>query len=62
MRQANALLKEMLTKQNPLKRYTKQWETLFGDLRDGSIDTQAAADAINYLHNQLGLAPSEVIR
>ena len=59
--EANALLDEMLTKRNPLSRYKTQWNTLFDDLRDGAIDTKAAADAINYLSEQLGIVPSEVI-
>lgn len=45
---------------NPLKFFGDQWAILINDMADGSIDTQAAADAVNYLNQQLGLTPDQI--
>jgi len=60
-REANDILAETVAKADPLAQFAEQWSTLFADMRDGSIDTQAAADAINQLAEGLGLTQSEVI-
>ena len=60
-KEANALLDEFLTKKDPLKAFTNEWSTLQEDMRDGSIDTETAAEAINTLATELGLTREEVI-
>ena len=59
--EANALLAELVKKQAPLEQFTDQWKTLFDDMSDGTIDTKAAADAINFLADALGLTQEKVI-
>ena len=59
--EANEILGEIGTKREPLKSYTDQWKTLMDDMRDGTIDTEAAADAVNFLAEKLGLTRSEII-
>jgi hypothetical protein len=57
-KEANALLEETA---EPLERMVDLWSVLFADMRDGSIDTQAATDAINGLAEGLGLTQAEVV-
>lgn len=59
--EANAILGELVTKADPLSRMADTWATLFADMADGSIDTKAAADAVNELADGLGLTEQEVI-
>jgi len=59
--EANALLQETITQGAPLERYGEQWRTLFSDIADGSVDTEAAANAINFLAEKLGLTQQEVV-
>ena len=59
--EANALLQELLMKQAPLEHFTDTWRILFDDMADGTIDTQAAADAVNVLAEKLGLTRDEVL-
>jgi hypothetical protein len=61
LRAANELLDEMLAKDRPLEQYGDTWKTLFDDLADGRIDTQAAADAVNFLAEALGRTPDEIL-
>ena len=61
LEEADALFTEIVTKRAPLKRFTDQWDVLFEDLRDGKINAEGTAEAINYLADQLGVLPSEVI-
>jgi hypothetical protein len=59
--EANSLFKEFLTQEAPLESFTSHWKTLMDDMRDGSIDSKAAADAINFLTDALGKQPEEII-
>lgn len=59
--EANAVLAELVTKADPLARFADVWATLMQDMADGSIDTKAAADAVNELAEKLGLTQEEVI-
>ena len=59
--EANALLAELVAKSAPLSQMGATWKTLFDDMADGSIDTKAAADAVNELAAGLGLTQEEVI-
>jgi len=60
-REANALLQETLKQRAPLEQMADVWATLFADMADGTIDTEAAAEAINTLATNLGLTREEVI-
>lgn len=57
--QANDIMQASV---DPLTRYASTWRTLTEDMADGSIDTQAATDAINELATKLGLSREEVIK
>lgn len=59
--EANALLAETIAQSAPLEQYTDRWQQLFDDMRDGSIDSKATADAINFLADALGMTQAEVI-
>ena len=61
LRAANELLDEMIAKEAPLEQYTDLWATLFADLRDGRIDTEASATAVNDLAEALGKTPEEIL-
>jgi hypothetical protein len=60
LKDANDIYGELLSKSDPLKQFTERWQTLFDDLKDGKFDTQASADAINFLAEQLGLTVDQV--
>jgi hypothetical protein len=60
-RAANAILQQIVAKQAPLEQFTEQWDILFGDMRDGTIDTDRAAAAIDLLAKNLGLTREEVV-
>jgi len=49
---ADRALQGFLDNENPLQRFGSQFRTLMDDMRDGSIDTEAAADALDYLAEQ----------
>jgi hypothetical protein len=59
--EANALYDELLTKKEPLSQFPEVWDTLFAAIRNGTLDSQEATDAINRLHTELGIAPSDVL-
>jgi ABC-type transporter Mla subunit MlaD len=59
--EANALLDELIAKEAPLEQFTGKWNTLMRDMADGTIDTEAAADAVNFLAKHLGLTQEEVL-
>lgn len=59
--EANALFQQTLAQTAPLEQYTELWRTLMEDMADGSIDSKAAADAINELADKLGLTREEII-
>ncbi len=59
--EANALYDELLAKKKPLEEFPEQWNKVFDAIRDGTLDSQRATTAINFLANQLGLAPSDVL-
>lgn len=58
---ANAILGELVTKADPMAKFGDVWKTLMDDMADGSIDTEDAANSINFLADQLGLTRDEVI-
>jgi hypothetical protein len=60
--EANAILQDLTTQADPLQKMGNEWATLMGDMRDGTINTTQAADAINALANGLGLTQEEVIK
>ena len=62
LEQANAILREQDFKEAPLEHYTGLWERLMTDMRDGKIDSAAAAEAINDLAEALGISTEEVLR
>jgi hypothetical protein len=57
----NSLLQQELQRRNPLEFYRDQWNTLMTDIRDGTVDTKAAAEAVDLLADKLGINPQEVI-
>ena len=57
----NALLKEMLLQEDPLSRFGDKWKIVMEDMADGTIDTKEAADAANFLAEQLGKEVPEVL-
>lgn len=60
-KEANAILKETVAQADPLSQMGDTWKTLFDDMADGSINTQAAAKAVNDLSTALGKTPEEII-
>jgi hypothetical protein len=56
--EANALL---AAQADPLSKNTDLWQTLFDDIADGTVDSQAAADAINQLAAATGKTQEEVV-
>jgi hypothetical protein len=61
-KEANAILGDLTTQADPLSKMGSTWQTLFADMADGSIDTKAAADAVNQLAAGLGLSQEQVIK
>lgn len=59
--EANAILGDLTAQADPLSQMTDQWATLFADMADGTITTQAAADAINQLRDGLGMTSEQVV-
>ena len=59
--EANAILGELVTKAEPMSKFGDVWKTLMDDMADGTIDTEAAANAVNFLADRLGLTQQEVI-
>ena len=59
--EANAIVGKLVAQRDPLLQYAEAWAVLGDDLADGAIDSQTAADAVNYLALQLGMTQEEVI-
>lgn len=59
---ANDALQALLTQQDPMSQFTEEWDTLRRGMRDGSIDTQTGADALNTLADGLNLTTEEVLK
>jgi hypothetical protein len=59
--ETNALLGEIKITDDPFSRFQDRWNSLMDDLRDGRADTKKTADTVNFLAEQLGLDPKEVI-
>lgn len=49
---ANDALQEFLDKQDPTRRMQSEWTTLTNAMRDGSLDTNKAADALSRLRSE----------
>lgn len=58
---ANRALQDMLTNRNPMGQFTDEWALLRESMSDGSIDTTAAAEALNTLKGELGLTTEQVL-
>lgn len=59
---ANRALQELLTQRDPMSQFTDEWDLLKESMADGSIDTGAAAVALNTLSTGLGLTTEEVLK
>lgn len=59
---ANQALQELLTQRDPMSQFTSEWDLLKESMSDGSIDTEAAADALNTLSQGLSLTTDEVLQ
>ena len=57
----NALLKDMALQADPLSRFGDKWKILMEDMADGTVNTQEAADAANFLAEKLGKDVPEVL-
>lgn len=58
---ANQALQALLNEQDPMRQFTSEWDLLKESMSDGSIDTTAAADALNTLKDELGLTTEQVL-
>lgn len=58
---ANRALQEMLSNRDPMSQFTSEWDLLKESMSDGSIDTTAAANALNTLSDELGLTTDQVL-
>lgn len=58
---ANQALQDLLNEQDPMRQFTSEWDLLKESMADGSIDTTAAANALNTLSDGLNLTTDEVL-
>lgn len=58
---ANQALQNLLNQQDPMRGFTDEWDLLKESMADGSIDTTAAANALNTLSDELGLTTDQVL-
>jgi hypothetical protein len=59
--EATAIVKDLATQKDPIGAFASEFGQLMDDMRDGSVDTESAATAINSLAKELGLTQAEVI-
>lgn len=57
-----AMLSDIAGQEQPLARLPDIWGQLFEEMRNGTADSQRAADAVNRLSESLGLTPTEVLK
>lgn len=58
---ADELFQALQQGEEPMKVMSQTWATLIDDLRDGKVDTQAAADAVLALSTALNKEPAEIL-
>lgn len=60
-RSANEALQGLLDERDPMRSFQSEWALLMESMSDGSIDTTAAANALNTLSDGLGLTTDQVL-
>lgn len=58
---ANQALQDLLADRDQMGQFTDEWDLLKESMSDGSIDTTAAANALNTLKDELGLTTDQVL-